>query len=103
MDASQEAWLLLRSLLALVGVLALAVVSLRFGLPWLLRHRAAGSARALHVEEVLPLGRSHRLYVVRWEDERLLLATSPAGVTLLARAESPAPEPVAPDPAGEGA
>jgi hypothetical protein len=41
--------------------------------------------------------------VVRWEDERLLLATSPAGVTLLARAESPAPEPVAPDPAGEGA
>jgi flagellar biogenesis protein FliO len=103
MDASQEAWLLLRSLLALVGVLALAVVSLRFGLPWLLRRRAAGSARQLHVEEVLPLDRGHRLYVVRWEGKRLLLATSPGRVALVARSEAAAPEPDALTPAGGGA
>jgi flagellar biogenesis protein FliO len=103
MDASQEAWLLLRSLLALVGVLALAVVSLRFGLPWLLRHRAAGSPRQLHVEEVLPLDRGHRLYVVRWEDKRLLLATSPGRVALLDRSDAPAAEGAEPTLAGGGA
>jgi len=92
MDASQEAWLLLRSLLALVAVLALAVVSLRYGLPWLMRQRATGPARQLHVEEVLPLDRSNRLYVVRWEGQRLLVATAPGGrVALLARSGAPAP------------
>jgi flagellar biogenesis protein FliO len=84
MDASQEAWLLLRSFLALVAVLALAVVSLRYGLPWLMRHRASGVARQLKVEEVLPLDRSHRLYVVTWEGRRLLIATSPGEVRLVA-------------------
>jgi len=93
MDASQEAWLVLRSFLALAAVLALAVVSLRFGLPWLLQNRLTGAARQMKVEEVLPLDRSHRLYVVRWEGLRLLLATSPSGrVSVLARrrAETPA-------------
>jgi flagellar biogenesis protein FliO len=90
MDASQEAWLLLRSFLALVAVLALAVVTLRYGLPWLMRHRATGAARQIQVEEVLPLDRSHRLYVVRWEGKRLLLATSPGRVGLVARSDAPA-------------
>jgi flagellar biogenesis protein FliO len=88
MDASQEAWLLLRSFLALVAVLALAVVTLRFGLPWLMRHRATGAARQIHMEEVFPLDRSHRLYVVRWEGKRLLLATSPGRVSLVARSDA---------------
>jgi flagellar biogenesis protein FliO len=89
MDASQEAWLLLRSFVALVAVLALAVVTLRYGLPWLMRHRATGAARQLEVEEVLPLDRSHRLYVVRWSGQRLLLATSPGRASLLARSDAP--------------
>jgi len=98
MDASQEAWLLLRSFLALVAVLALAVVTLRYGLPWLMRNRAMGAGRQIQVEEVLPLDRGHRLYVVRWEGKRLLLATSPGRVSLVARSEASSgagPEPVA--------
>jgi len=85
MDASQEAWLLLRGFLALAAVLLLAVVSLRFGLPWLVRQRASGPERQIHVEDVCLLDRNHRLYVVRWKEERLLIATSPERVELLAR------------------
>jgi flagellar biogenesis protein FliO len=84
MDAAQEAWLLLRGLAALLAVLALAVVVLRFGLPRLMRP-AAGRTRTIEVEEFLPLDRQHRLYVVRWRGERILLATSPEGVALLSR------------------
>jgi flagellar biogenesis protein FliO len=86
MDASQEAWLLLRGFLALAAVLLLAVVSLRFGLPWLVRQRASGPERQLHVEDVCLLDRNHRLYVVRWKEEVLLLATSQDRVDLVARA-----------------
>ena len=85
MEASQEAWLLLRAFLALAAVLLLAVVSLRFGLPWLVRQRASGPDRQLHVEDVCLLDRNHRLYVVRWKDEVLLLATSPDRIDLVAR------------------
>jgi len=85
MEASQEAWLLLRAFLALAAVLLLAVVSLRFGLPWLVRQRASGPERQLHVEDVCLLDRNHRLYVVRWKDEVLLLATSPDRIDLVAR------------------
>jgi flagellar biogenesis protein FliO len=85
MDASQEAWLLLRGFLALAVVLLLAVLSLRYGLPWLVRQRASGPERQLHVEDVCLLDRNHRLYVVRWKEERLLIATSPERVELVAR------------------
>lgn len=103
MDASQEAWLLLRALIALFAVLALAVVALRFGLPWLVRQRAAGE-RQLAVEDVCLLDRGHRLYVVRWQEERLLVATSPERVEVVGRrpagpsttARAPGAEPAAP-------
>jgi len=96
MDASQEAWLLLRTFAALFAVLALAFVSLRFGLPWLVQKRDAGRVRHLQVEEVCPLDRNHRLYVVRWERERLLIAASPGRVELLARGEAASPAASAP-------
>jgi flagellar biogenesis protein FliO len=90
MDATQEAWLLLRGMTALVVVVALAFVTLRFGLPWLMRHRgASGRPRSVEVEEYCLLDRDHRLYVVRWGAERLLLATSAQNVQLLrARSEA---------------
>jgi flagellar biogenesis protein FliO len=91
MDASQEAWLLLRSFAALAAVVALAFVTLRFGLPWLMRQRGEGRPRQLLVEEYYPLDRSHRLYVVRWEAQRLLIATSPERVELIARAGAAEP------------
>jgi flagellar biogenesis protein FliO len=85
MEASQEAWLLLRAFLALAAVLLLAVVSLRFGLPWLARQRASNPERQIHIEDVCLLDRNHRLYVVRWKDEVLLLATSQDRIDLVAR------------------
>ncbi len=83
MGASQEAWLILRTFAALLAVTALAYLVLRFGLPLFLRYRPGGKARRLQVDEFLALDRNHRLYIVRWEDSQLLLATSPNRVQLL--------------------
>jgi len=85
MDTGSDLALLFRGILALVVVVALAVVSLRFGLPWLLRRPLAARARRLEVEERCSLDRQHHLYLVRWDEERLLVATSPDRVALLAR------------------
>lgn len=91
MDPSQSAGLILRSFAALLVVTALAVIVLRFGLPWLMRQRTAGRARSLRVDDFYTLDRNHRLYVVSWEDSRILLATSPGRVQLLlARPEAAA-------------
>jgi hypothetical protein len=87
-DASHEAWLLLRAFIALVAVLALAVVALRFGLPWLVRRNAAAGERQIVVEDVCLLDRGNRLYAVRWQGERLLVATSSEGAVLLSRRAS---------------
>lgn len=83
MDAGQEAWLMLRSFTALVVVLALAWLSLRFGLPWLMRRKSAGRVQRVRVEEFHLLDRNHRLYLVSWDDAQFLLATSPERVQLL--------------------
>ena len=91
MDTSQELWLLLRGLLALAAVLALAVVVLRFAVPWLLRARGGDRPRQVRVEEYCPLDHRNRLYVVRWAGQRLLLSSSPEGVRLLARDEGDRP------------
>jgi flagellar biogenesis protein FliO len=94
MDTGTELVLLFRGVLALAVVVALAVVSLRFGLPWLMRRPLAGRSRRLEVEERCSLDRHHNLYLVRWDDERLLVATSPDRVALLARGAGGAkPEP----------
>jgi hypothetical protein len=85
MDTGSDLALLFRGTLALAVVVALAVVSLRFGLPWLLRRAPAGRARRLEVEEYCSLDRHHHLYLVRWDEERLLVATSPDRVALLGR------------------
>jgi len=85
MDTGPDLALLFRGVLALLVVVTLAVVSLRFGLPWLLRRPRPGERRRIEVEEYCPLDRQHHLYLVRWDDERLLVATSPDRVALLAR------------------
>ena len=85
MGTGSELELLFRAVLALVVVVALAVVSLRFGLPWLLERPMAGRPRRLEVEERCSLDRNHHLFLVRFDDERLLVGTSPEGVSLLVR------------------
>jgi flagellar biogenesis protein FliO len=85
MDTGSDLALLFRGVLALGVVVTLAVVSLRFGLPWLMRRPRTGEKRRIEVEEYCPLDRHHHLYLVRWDDERLLVATSPDRVAVLAR------------------
>jgi len=92
------------SLLRLGGALALVLAAFLGG-AWLFRNWQRlvvqrGQASKLSVLEVRPLGQRHALYVVGYEQQRLLLAASPAGVTLVshlpaaaANGPNPAPAP----------
>lgn len=78
---------LLGPLVRMFGAVAL-VLGLLFGVQWWLRqNRRSGLGRNpanhLNVLEVKSLGHRHVLYVVGYEQQRLLVATSPAGVSLL--------------------
>ncbi len=81
------------SLLRVLGALGL-VIGLFLGGVWLFRNwqrlalRRGGTAPRLNVLEVRSLGGRHALYVVGYEQERFLLASSPAGVNLLSHLPS---------------
>ncbi len=95
------------SLIRVFGALAL-VIALFLGGVWLVRNwqrlaARGGAAPRLNVLEVRSLGGRHALYVVGYEQQRFLLASSPTGVNFLSHlpaadeAEpSRAPEPAAP-------
>jgi len=75
------------SILRVLGALAL-VISLFLGGVWLFRNwqRLAvrkGRAPRLNVLEVKSLGQRQAIYVVGYQQQRILLASSPAGITLL--------------------
>lgn len=91
------------SLFRVVGALAL-VLGIFLGGVWLVRNwqRLAiksGSAPKLNILEVRSLGQRHAIYVVGYEQQRILLASSPTGVTMLTHlpesdpSETPAPQP----------
>lgn len=79
MHFSQQAVAAL-SVLVLLGALALLLRRRHAGGLWpeLLRAKPAG---ALAVEERLALGPQHRLFVVRLEGRKILVGTSPGGVS----------------------
>jgi len=91
------------SVLRLLGALA-TVLAMFLGGVWLFRNWSRvmpyrGPAPKLQVLEVKPLGQRHALYVVAYERERMLLAASPSGVTLVSHlpaAECLSPGTVAP-------
>jgi len=75
------------SILRVLGALVL-VLSLFLGGVWLFRNwqRLAvrkGRAPRLNVLEVKSLGQRQAIYVVGYQQQRILLASSPAGITLL--------------------
>jgi flagellar biogenesis protein FliO len=76
------------SLVRMIGALAL-VLAFFAGALWVVKNwqrfvvRNGGASR-LNVLEVKSLGYRQALYVVGYEQQRLLLASSPAGVTMLA-------------------
>jgi flagellar biogenesis protein FliO len=78
---------ILFSLVRMLGGLALVFAFLGGGV-WLFRNwqRLAGRkgpAAKLSVHEVKALGHRQALYVIGYERQRLLVASSPAGVTML--------------------
>jgi flagellar biogenesis protein FliO len=81
------------SLLRVFGALGL-VIGLFLGGVWLFRNwqrlalRRGGNVPRLNVLEVRSLGGRHALYVVGYEQERFLLASSPAGINLLSHLPS---------------
>jgi len=75
------------SFVRVIGALAL-VIGLFLGGVWLVRNWQrlrvqGGSGPKLNVLETRSLGGRHALYVIGYENERYLLASSPAGVNLL--------------------
>ncbi len=75
------------SLLRVLGALALVVALFLLGV-WCFKHWQRltvyrGRAPKLNILEVKPLGQRTALYVVAYERERLLVASSPNGVRLL--------------------
>lgn len=89
------------SLLRVLGALAV-VLALCLGGAWLFRNwqRVAvhrGRTPRLNVLEVKSLGGRHALYLVAYEQQRLLVGSSPAGLSLLTHLpEADAAEPAAP-------
>ncbi len=76
------------SLFRVLGALAL-VFAVFFGGLWLFRNWQRtfvnkGRSPKLDVLEVKSLGQRHALYVVGYEQQRMLVASSPAGITMLA-------------------
>jgi len=94
------------SLLRLFGALAV-VLAVFLGAVWLFRNWQRlvvqrGRAPKLNVLEVRSLGGRHALYVIGFQQERFLIATSPSGVSLLSHLQDetqPAPAAAAAPPA----
>ncbi len=75
------------SLLRVLGAFAL-VIAVFFGGVWLFRNWqrmtiAKGHTPKLNILETKSLGQRHAIYVIGYEQQRLLIAASPAGVTML--------------------
>jgi flagellar biogenesis protein FliO len=96
------------SLLRVFGALSL-VIGLFLGGIWLFKNWQRltvqrGHAPKLNLLETRSLGGRHAVSVIGYEQERFLIATSPAGVSLLSHlpnateAEAPAPEKTTPPP-----
>ncbi len=91
------------SLLRVSGALLL-VIALFFGAVWLFKNwrrflHQPGRAPKLSVLEFKSLGQRHAIYVVGYEQQRLLLASSPNGVSLLSHLPEAAETEAAPAPA----
>jgi flagellar biogenesis protein FliO len=90
------------SLFRLFGALAL-VVALFLGGVWLFRNWQRlvihkGKSPKLNIIEVKSLGPRHAIYVVGYEQQRLMIASSPAGVSLITHLPPSEPEDAATAP-----
>ena len=84
------------SVLRMIGALCL-VFALLFGGVWAFKNSsrfaaARGSAAKLKILESRSLGHRHSIFVVGYDNQRLLLSTSPTGVTMLTHLPEPTAE-----------
>jgi flagellar biogenesis protein FliO len=91
------------SVLRVLGALIL-VVSLFLGGAWLFRNwqrlaLSKGGAPKLNVLEVKSLGQRQAIYVVGYQQQRMLLASSPAGITLVSHLPAAGEDEIAAPPA----
>jgi flagellar biogenesis protein FliO len=84
---------LLRVVGALVAVIALFLAGVWLFKNWQRLTSRKASAPKLNVLEVRSLGQRQAIYVVGYEQQRMLLASSSAGVTLLSHLPSVEAEP----------
>jgi flagellar biogenesis protein FliO len=80
-------WLFLKTLLAMIVVIALAVVALRFLLPRLTFTRQIKGRTPFKILDRLPLDTKKGIYVVEVEGRRLVLGASENYVGLIAELE----------------
>ncbi|MGA2747858.1 MAG: flagellar biosynthetic protein FliO [Verrucomicrobiota bacterium] len=90
------------SLLRVTGALV-AVIALFLGGVWVFKNwqRLAlrkGAAPKLNVLEVRSLGQRQAIYVIGYEQQRMLIASSAAGIALLSHLPAAGDEPPAPAP-----
>lgn len=85
-------WLFLKTILAMVVVIALAIIVLRFIIPKLSLHRPRGSRADIEILDRIPLGAKNALYVLRVEGRRLLISTSEHYVGLIAELDKKSEE-----------
>lgn len=95
------------SVLRMIGAFCL-VMSLLFAGVWAYRNSgrfagARGRAAKLRVLETRSLGNRHSICVVAYEQQRILLSTSPTGVTMLTHLPEAPLEEAAPDTVAAGA
>ena len=93
------------SLLRMVGALAVVIAVFLAGV-WLFKNwqrlaQRRGAAPKLNVLEVRSLGPRQALYVVAYEQQRMLIASSNAGVTMLTHLPAGEREPAAATPAAK--
>lgn len=80
-------WLFIKTLLAMIVVIALAVVALRFLLPRLTLNRQIKGKTPFKILDRLPLDAKKGVYVVEVEGRRLLLGASENYVGLITELE----------------
>lgn len=90
------------SVLRMIGALCL-VFSLLFGGVWFYRNSsrftgARGRRQKLNILESRSLGHRHSIFVVAYENQRLLLSTSPTGVTMLSHLPEATSSEMEPEP-----
>jgi flagellar biogenesis protein FliO len=89
---------LLRVMGALVVVIALFLAGVWLFRNWQRLARRHGAAPKLAVLEAKSLGQRQSLYIVGYEQQRMLIASSSAGVTLLSHLPAAEAEPVSAAP-----